>query len=189
MPVFLPEQSADDGIIYDDVNDMINLNGANLGLGYYGAQVNIAGIRFRNITIPKSATILTAKITLQASQSKSGDTCKVRIKGEATDNATTFSTYADFVGRGVTTAYVDWTLAAWTADTDYDSPEIKTIIQEIVNRAGWASLNSLVLFLVDNGSTDALAWRTAKQYDYSTTLCARLTITAASSVRNNIMIF
>jgi hypothetical protein len=60
------------------------------------------------------------------------------VKGEDVDDSATFSTKADFDGRTRTTASVD--IDTITAeDALWYSYDIKTIIQEIVNRAGWAT--------------------------------------------------
>ncbi len=41
-------------------------------------------------------------------------------------------------------------IPAWTQDTEYQSPDISAIVQEIVNQAGWVSGNHLVLFWDDH---------------------------------------
>lgn len=96
--------------------------------------------------IPSGATITTATITFTASQASSFagwdlDADVLRVWGEnqadpaQIDNATDSPIYAGAGETAVplTTAYVDWTPSAWTANTAYASPDIKTIIQELVN--------------------------------------------------------
>ena len=175
MAVFLPAQNEDDASTYSVA---IYLTGANIAMGSPNPLPLPfdAGVRFANITISKKSTILSAKVTFQAYSAGAGETCKVRIKGEAADDPATFSTKANFDNRAKTTEYMDWTIPVWTIDTDYDSPDIKNIIQEIVDRPGWVRGNHLILFFPNNGST-AYATRSPKAYDTSTTLCARLTIT------------
>lgn len=123
-----------------------------------------AGLRFPNITIPQGATITAATISGKAKSSGSGANAKTRIRAQAADNPSTFSTASDFKSRvfisntpasGVdsskVTVAVDWdSIAASVADnTTLTSPDISTVIQAIVNRAGWASGNALVLFWDD----------------------------------------
>jgi len=150
-------------------------------VGYYGSASykRGGGMRFLNATIPKGATIDTAYLTLQAMDSNAVDTVNSKISGEAADNPITFSNLADYQARAKTTT-VNWNaIDDWTADADYNSPEIKTIIQEIVNRAGWASGNALVLFWDDHddlSSHNAQCVRMAKSYNTDTTYCARLHI-------------
>jgi hypothetical protein len=135
MGVYRPTNSGSDAHIYQTSIDLT----ANIYLGWVDQSYD-AGFRFPIVKVPRKARILTAKVTLQASNSDSGTTANVRIYGETSnlDEAALFTTYADFVGRPKTTAYVNWSsIGAWTADTDYDTPDIKTIIQEIVNLADW----------------------------------------------------
>lgn len=138
------------------------------------------GMRFLNVTIPDDAIITTAYLTLCASHTRDVNTVKSRIKGEDVDDAAAFSDMANYDGRERTTAIVDWdAIEAWTADTDYNSPEIKTIIQEIVDRDGWASGNDLVIFWDDHeGRSTATnnCDRIAYSYDGSAEFAPKLHI-------------
>jgi len=170
MAVFKPGQNNDDCLTY---NSIINLNAFYLGNIGYSCD---SGVRFSNVTIPKGATILSAKVTFQSAGNYATTVCNDRIKGEDVDDPAVFSTYANYAGRARTDHLVDWNaVPAMATDTDYDSPDLTDIIQHIVNRAGWASGQHLVLFFADNVSD--IAYRILKDYDVSTTLCARLTVT------------
>lgn len=128
------------------------------------------GMRFAGITIPKGSTIDTAYITFTAKASQSGTVVNTRITGEDTDNAATFSNKADFDTRYAahTTAVVDWDgLAAWTLDTEYQGPEIKTVIQEIIDRASWASGNAMVLFWQDFDDRSTAQAATRQGYSHN----------------------
>lgn len=133
------------------------------------------GMRFTNVTIPKGATIISACLIFRCSNSRSGGVANTRISAEKEDNPATFADDAaafDARWANRTVARVDWdSIPAWVKDTDYNSPEIKTVIQEIVDRAGWVSGNSMVLFWEDfedrSDKNDCL--RIAYSYDGSTT--------------------
>jgi hypothetical protein len=141
-----------------------------------GTYRDATGIRFIDAVIPPGSTILSAKVILRAAANKSG-TVVVRISGVDEDNAAVVARAADAEGRPLTTAYVDWSITAdWTADQDYETPELKTIIQEIVDRAGWSIGNALLLFLKDNSTGDGIN-RTVRAWDYSSTFCPRLVVT------------
>lgn len=178
MAVFKPAQNSDDCYVtYNAGGIDLTANFIGMGATDFGGYSNHSGIRFLNVTIPKDATILTAIVTFQAQSDQSVTTCNILIKGELVADATTFGTYANFMGRTRTVANVPWNnIGAWTVDTDYDSPSVVDIIQEQVSQVTWASGNHLVLFFEDNAS-DAAAHRYGKSYDLSTTLCARLTVT------------
>jgi len=136
------------------------------------------GMRFTNVTIPQGATIVTAYLTLRARDTLDGTVANSKIRGENVDNAATFSTLANYQGRAKTTALVSWnSIPAWTDVNNYNSPEIKTIIQEIVDRGGWASGNALVVFWEDHdGNSSSGAFRTALSYDNNATYAPKLHI-------------
>lgn len=105
----------------------------------------INGIAFLNVTIPQGATIIEAKLTLQAAESDA--TAPVaRLRCEAADNAGVYTTGANNVGgRSYTTAETLWTLAALVSGEDQTSPDFSEAVQEVIDRAGWASGNALAV--------------------------------------------
>lgn len=110
------------------------------------------GMRFTAITIPRYATINTAFIDFVADEAHSTPTY-LRIFGQAIDDAATFAAGAsNITGRATTTAAVDWDdLPAWTVGTTYTTPDLDTVLQELVDRAGWASGNDLVIMVAGTG--------------------------------------
>ena len=62
-----------------------------------------------------------------------------------------------------TTAVVNWQPAAWTNNTTYDTPDLSTIIQEIIDRAGWVS-GAHMQIIMDNNGSSANAYRTFDSY-------------------------
>lgn len=144
---FYPAANDDDARVYDTslTDDDV------LWFGASNRNRRIA-MRFKNVTIPKDASISVAYIRLKASGSDS-TAVTANIVGE--DNATpaVFSTYADFDGRDQTTATVAWAgVESWTLGTQYNTPSIVTIIEEITALGGWSSGNDLVIFIEENGS-------------------------------------
>jgi hypothetical protein len=141
------------------------------------------GLRFLNVTIPQGATITAAYLTVTAWDAGGGNLAAQwysKIRGQAADNAAIFSTLADFDARDwVVATPVAWSgNTAWTDDIEYQSPEIKTLIQAIVNRAGWTSGNALALSWddFDNQSAHSLNRRCVWEYDGSTTKAVKLHI-------------
>lgn len=126
------------------------------------------GMRFTNVTIPKGAVINNAHVQFATDETGTNST-SVTIAGEAVDDATTFtSTAGNISGRTLTTASVSWSsIPAWNtlqeAGVNQRTPNIASIIQEIVNRPGWVSGNDInIIFHSGNGGT-----RTAEAYDGS----------------------
>jgi len=128
------------------------------------------GMRFTNIAIAKDTIIVEAYLVLTCSLSASTLGVKTRISASDEDDAATFSTSGDFDARWAarTTARVDWDdIPSWTANTEYTSPDIKTVIQEIVNRAGWTSGNDIVIFWDDFDDRSGHSSRLRQAYSYN----------------------
>jgi len=107
-------------------------------------------MRFTDVDIPAGATIVTAKVVFipAASDFDGGTTPSGTVKGRKVANCpqmTTWGTYGDTVTYPWTTATVTYwpASAAWELAKKADTPDIKTIIQEIVDLDGWASGNAI----------------------------------------------
>ena len=136
----------------DDANEQQNDTGFNAGSSSTKADSSaniadrsISGHRFTNVTVPKDAQIITATIQIKPANT-SLDDANIDIHAEDVDNAVDFAATTDVWNRARTTASV-----AWVADSlgaSYvTSPELKTVIQEIVDRGSWASGNALMILL------------------------------------------
>jgi type II secretory pathway pseudopilin PulG len=163
--------SSDDCRGYDHpTHSNFSLTTTYLTLGY---QVCM-GLRFLNVTVPQGATIDTAYLTLKSTDSQSGAIDSYYIYGNDVDDAATFSNVTDFNGRALTDAKVLWEPNSWTKDNNYNSPEIKTVIQEIVNRASWTSGNDLAIIIHHEGTSSR--YRHAYSYNGSATYAPELHI-------------
>ena len=108
---------------------------------------NVGYFRFNNIAIDQGATVQSATFKLIRRGINSGANKNFEIAGRDVDNAGVPSS-ASTLGSNRTTARVTLTKSTIvnTANSSViDIPDIKTIIQEIVDRAGWSSGNSIVL--------------------------------------------
>ncbi len=144
--------STDDAEQIDDEID--GLYDDDLDAGWEGApedqHVVSVGLRFRNIYIPQGAVIDSAFLIIHSHEGKSADdVAKITIAGEANDDAQTFTDDALITARPRTTSTLLWEIAeAWELWEPYRTPDLKNIVQEIVNRSGWAPGNALGLFLL-----------------------------------------
>ncbi len=145
----LVNQSSDDAEQYTDGGLETLLSGNNFGLGYDDGRPQANGMRFRNVEIPQGATILSAEIEFTARDTDSATGFTLRITGEDVDDAATFTTTGgDVTSRTRTTAFIDWVdPEPWTDKNQYSSPDITPIVQEIVNRAGWADSNDMAIII------------------------------------------
>jgi len=123
------------------------------------------GMRFNGVTIPQGATISNAYIQFQADESHSGATY-LTIQGQDIGNAPIFtSSSGNISSRARTTASVSWEPVPWRttgqAGPDQQTPNIASVIQEIVLRSNWSSGNSLVIIITGTGE------RVAESYNGS----------------------
>lgn len=120
----------------------------------------ITGLRFTNIPVPQGGEIVSAKIQFKSDEATSGS-ANLTIKGEAADNPPTFGGSGNISSRTATQASVQWSPADWpTANVsgpDQLTPDLKAILQEIVNRTGWKANNAAVLMISGSGRRAAKA--------------------------------
>lgn len=142
--------------------------------GNDGLNDNDAYFRFTNITIPRYAYIHSAIMTLEA---WGGDTdlFQVNIYCNDEDSATAPTDLSSHAGKARTTAYAYWNSSqTWVADTEYDTPDFREAVQEVVNRSGWVSGNDLMVLIDNCAGVDDV--RKAKCYNSYPNDCALLTI-------------
>src|SRR5436190_23573129 len=119
------------------------------------------GMRFTNLSVPKDATITRAYLQFTAKETQSEATNLV-LRGQAADNPATFTSATSNVSsRPRTAAQVSWAPAAWStlgeSGASQRTPELKGIVQELVNRAGWASGNAVVFIVTGTGHRTAFS--------------------------------
>lgn len=123
-------------------------------------------LRFTGVAIPKNAPIISAKLTLYANGKYTGSDAGqiVKVGLEQVDNASQITTYsAHDTRRSNVGSEISWLLGDTSARNDpWESPELKSIVQPIVNRSGWASGNAMQFFLQTNNSTPS-SWNTEPQ--------------------------
>ena len=123
------------------------------------------GMRWTNVLVPAGATIVDARIQFTTQSVTTGANPTAVITGHDVDNAPTFtSTNGDITSRVSTTASVNWSIPPWPTVGQEGAaqltPNLASIVQEIVDRAGWASGNSMVLKISQyiGGGTERDAW-------------------------------
>jgi hypothetical protein len=123
------------------------------------SDIQTIGLRFTNVNIPQGALITTAHIQFTADETDS-EVTQLNIYGELSDNASAFSsTTGDVTARQRSSSSVFWNVPIWDTTKErglkQQTPELKTILQEIVNQGGWSANNSMVFII--NGSGKRVA--------------------------------
>lgn len=160
----------------DDVeerqNGTMSTNSSDIELvedGSAGRQT--VGLRFPALGIPQGAQITSAYLEMVCDETDTKATA-LTVRAHNTDNAPAFSsTSANVSSRPMTSASVAWSPAAWsTVGAAYQSPNLASVVQEVVNRAGFTSSSALALIIRGTGE------RTAEAYEGVPASAARLRI-------------
>jgi len=144
----------------------------------------VIGLRFVNLAIPKGAQVTGAYVEIEVDKvNKVGSANPVNliIEGELTPNAAPFvnTPFNILLRFSRTTAKVKWSIPSWTAENEkFQTPDISSIIQEIVNQEGWASGNAIVLIFRDDKDNPSTGLREAEAYEGEATAAPLLHITA-----------
>ena len=141
-------EESSNGSIYRDSSD--------LELTEDGSKHQTIGIRFQEISIPKNVTITKAYIQFSVDETSSGMT-NLTIRGEDVDSANYFSSNKyDITSRIRTSTSASWSPPAWStkheAGSDQQTSDLTAIVQEIVNRGGWSSGNSMAFIITGSGN-------------------------------------
>jgi len=160
----------------DDVEERIGPNNGAMDTGSSDLEMpyedagkvdpQIIGLRFVGVAIPKGATITNAWVQFAVDETKEGtQPVNLIIDGELSPSPAAFSSTAGSVSsRTRTTAKVQWSVPNWTKvgdrGPDQRTPNIASIIQELVNQNGWAGA-AMVLMLRDNPASPSVGIRCA----------------------------
>lgn len=133
------------------------------------------GLRYSEVGVPRGATITSATLEFQAAADHS-TAATYTIFGEDVANSAAFTTASsDLTGRASTGTTVSWTPGAWryneTQSTIDNNVDLKSVLQEIVDRSDWCGGNALSLFISGGGS------RIARAYEDSPSGAPKLKIT------------
>ena len=151
----------------------------------------LVGIRFTNLDIPKGSLILSAYIVFTVdATNKNTDPCDIVIRLEDNSGASTFDVNTPFniSSRSTLADSVIWNIPAgsWTnvgeAGKDQTTPDLTSLIQQLINKSDWTNGGSMVFTLAGTGT------REAESYDGSPDDAPRLVIQFVDPVITSIRI-
>ena len=163
----------------DDVNEDgadLEVNNATIWVGSgESASASYLGLRFNNVPAPAGATIDSAYLQFY-SPTGGWTVVAAEIAAEAVDSSVTFTLANRPSQRPLTAARVQHNSnAQWLAGNWYNFDEMRTVVQEVVDRPGWQVGNSLSIIL--RGTAGAWARKFAAAFESSPVNAARLVIT------------
>ena len=143
----------------------MDLTSSDLEITTDGSNNQLIGVRFTNVNIPKGAVIDSAFIQFATKGDKAPVSGAVTIKAELSGNSATFtSTVNNISGRTLTTNSVNWpgsTDNTWgTCCTNFRgpaqrTPNIKTIIEDVINQSAWNTNNAVTIVMNGAGVRNA----------------------------------
>ena len=127
-------------------------------------------LRFNNVQIPQGSAITNAYISFVADESDS-EVTSLSIQAEDVDDSQPLLAQdQNLSSRATTDASVIWAPNPWSTNDEIDTPNIATVVQEVISRDGWSSGNNLALILNGTGK------RVAESYNGSANEAALLHI-------------
>lgn len=138
----------------------IDLSSSDIELNEDGSDAQIVGLRFQDINVSSADTVVSAELEFTVDEVDTSST-SVTIYGEYAGDSQAFSSTNKISPRTKTSASVNWSPGAWTTPGSKQiSPDISSIVQEIVGHSGWSALNNMS-FIIE-GTTGE---RTAESYN------------------------
>lgn len=160
-----PNASGQDGIWLEGLGGQFSSGDLYLPIGWGGGTYNSMNAFFRFVpasSIPMGATINSCLLRLVSYAALSGTPCQLAVSAIDAAGPTAPTNYAGAQGATRTTASVTWNPGSWAAGTQYSSPELITVLQELVNSY---TVTAIVIYVEDayGGGGNA---RQARAYDY-----------------------
>ncbi len=121
----------------------------------------LTGLRFVDLPVPAGGRVVDARIQFQVDEA-GDEPANYTIRGEAADDASQFVRQAGNISaRPTTSASVGWAPPTWdiigAAGPDQRTPDLSSILQEIVDRPGWQQGNAAVFMIDGTGRRTAEA--------------------------------
>ncbi|HEY3487630.1 MAG TPA: hypothetical protein VGL10_06155, partial [Gammaproteobacteria bacterium] len=163
---------------YDDAEERsggdLRISDQDLELGDYSSYDQYVGLRFREVNVPQGSEIVSAYLQFTAEDATSSST-SLTIKAHDADEPPTFNGDYSISSRVTTSASVAWnSVASWVDEGIYNSPDIKSVVQEIVNRSDWSDGQSMAFIITSTSSS----YRRAHSFNDNAAKAPRLFITA-----------
>lgn len=136
------------------------------------ASDNTSGVRFKNVYIPRGATITSARLTFVSNAISTGNAV-FAISADDSDDAPTYSAATNDITSRAQTAAVAWNVTSnWSSGTRYYTDDITSVVSTVVNRAGWCSGNAMAFTITRTSGT-----RSAYSYDAYSERSPKLVVT------------
>lgn len=199
IPIIASEDDAEEVKILIDARKWdaigeVDIRSSDLELGTeYNPQY--VGMIFRDVQIPKGATITNANIQFQCDDDND-EVITLTIYGakEANQLEAFTETLFNISRHPSTIATVSWTPVPWTEEMSWEmvggpeqqTPDLSTIIAEIIDLNGWAAGNNIMI-VVTSDDTIAKQHREAESFDGDAAPILNVTYTLTNFAQNDLV--
>lgn len=116
------------------------------------------GWRFKNITIPSGSYISSATVNWTSSETTSGPASWL-LQSEMSADANSFTTHKYNISlRPRSDQVVQWAPGGWSVDEEYSTPDIRHLIQKVIDQPIWINGNDLVLVMKGDGLRESWSY-------------------------------
>lgn len=162
------DDAEDKGGTFNDTDDTV----LNIGESDSDGAGHI-GLRFQNISIPRGSIITNAYITFTSNGNQGNNPSDAVIYAEDSSSPNAYNGTTLIRLRPKTSTSIAWSdIPDWSSGRNYNTPNLSSLIQSVINRNDWASGNSIA-FIIQNLSINAR--RPAKSFE-NTNKVLQLTI-------------
>lgn len=123
---------------------------------YFGATNKHIFCRFSNVVIPTGATINSAYVKFTAYLTRTGTTVRTNIYFNDIDNAIAPTNTSEFNSLALTSGIAWDNIPAWAGASNYNTPDLTSILQNVIDLGGWASGQSIMVIIKDDGSDSGI---------------------------------
>ncbi len=153
--------SSDDAQEAVKTSGLVDFSNQSLHLTFNSNGSQLLGLRFNSLPVKPGSIITKAWIQFSAIEASSAKT-ELTLHAEKQPNARHFTkTQNNISGRNKTLASVHWKVGPWEKDESgvaQRSPDIASLIQEVIIQKNWKSDSSLVLLISGEGVRNAHSW-------------------------------
>ena len=160
-------------------------------LTFYSAYNDDIAVRFRNLNLPQGAEITEAYLEFTSNANRTYSNASMRIRGVAQNDVNDFHPEKRYRLRDLPkTSGIVWSMPSFYYQNVYRTPDISSVVKEIVDRSGWQAGNDMA-FVLDNFNS----YRSAYTYNGSASRAPKLIIKfngaatpgASATVRQHLM--
>ncbi len=144
----------------------------------------VNGLRFQRVTIPPGSRIVQARLLLFKSEWHTGFPIQLEVRAEASASALSFADSNPLANeRPLTAASAEWSIHSPPTNYEwFESPDLTSLVQEVINRQDWQSENALAIIIKSVEDTPERHYLDVQSFDFSPLHAPKLEIVYETDV-------